>query len=102
MCVCVCAVDVEVTECLLRPHVVKTYTLTIPDVGVAQEVMRGWVIDEGGNAVTGNTGEQEVRGEVTVGVRNVSPSLGSHSIWAAQPTNKIPGHTGYLTMATLH
>ena len=92
-------VDLEVLECLLRPHIVKAYTLTIPDVGVAHEVLEGWVIGDNAAMVTG---EPEEGCEVPPGSGMFSPSLGSYSMWTTQPTNKIPGHTGYLTMATLY
>ena len=66
--------DVDVMECVQRPYEVKTHPLTVPDVGVADESgICGWK----------------------------SPSLGSLSLWTAQPTNRIPGHTGYLITATL-
>lgn len=66
--------DVDVVECVRRPYEVKTHPLAVPDVGVAEE---------GGAS----------------GCK--SPNLGSISLWTAQPTNRIPGHTGYLITATL-
>ena len=64
--------DVDVMECVLRPYEVRVHTQAIPNVGV---------VNNGGS---------------------VSPSVGSTSLWTAQATNKIPGHTGYLITATMH
>lgn len=71
--------DVEVLECVQRPYEVKTHTLTVPDVGV--------VNDQVGGAPMGML---------------LSHSLGSASLWTAQATNRIPGHTGFLITATLY
>ncbi len=68
--------DVDVVECVQRPYEVKTHTFTVPDVGAEG--------DAGGGACGWK-----------------SPSLGSMALWTAQPTNRIPGHTGYLITATL-
>ena len=72
----------EVVECVHRPFEVKTHVLIVPDVGVQL------VKEDVGGAYSGR--------------KLVSPSLGHASLWTAQPTNIIPGHTGYLTSATLH
>lgn len=66
--------DVDIVECLQRPYEVKTHALAVPSVG--REV---------GRAYSG-----------------ISPSLGTASLWTAQATNRIPGHTGYIITATLH
>lgn len=68
--------DIEVLECLQRPYEVRTQTLTVPNVGVTKKEVGG--------------------------ANFVLPSIGSSSVWTAKPTNRIPGHTGYLITATLH
>ena len=68
--------DVEVMECIQRPYEVRTQTLTVPNVGVANKEVGG--------------------------VNFVVPSVGNSVMWTAKPMNKIPGHTGYLISATLH
>ena len=66
--------DIEVVECVLRPYEVKAHTLMLLEVGLKGKEMIG----------------------------TPKPSLGPTSLWTAQAVNKIPGHTGYLTIATIH
>ena len=94
---CVCGADVEVMECLLRPYTVKTCTLTLADVGVMLDEVEGSDLEG-----VVRSERQEFMDEMRTGRNMFSPSLGSHSLCTAQPTHKIPGHTGYLTTATLY
>lgn len=71
--------DIETIECLLRPYDAHAHTLTIPNIGV-----------------TGDSGDPYTRGKL------VHPTLTSHPLHTAQPARKIPGHTGFLTFATLN
>ena len=74
-------------ECLLRPYMVKLSNLAVPNVGV--------VPDEGVAAsAESRPGES--------GDGGISAGLGFHSLWTTCPVSKIPGHTGYLTSATLY
>lgn len=74
--------DVEVVECVHQPYELKPQVLVVPDTGLTRERRQ-----EGEGPGGGNTGK--------------SHSLGSASLLAAQAVKRIPGHTGYLTSATL-
>ncbi len=79
--------DVQVMECLMRPYIVKVSNMAVPNVGVAtDELVEDCAADDCHSARSLRTGG--------------TASVGTCSMWTAQPSNKIPGHTGYLTTAT--
>lgn len=69
-----CVSDIDTVECLVRPYDVHSHTLSVPNVGV-----------EG----------------VCTYSKLVQPTLTSHILYTGQPVKKTPGHTGFLTFATL-
>ena len=93
-------IDVEVMECLLRPYIVKASNLTLSNVGVALDVDVEADLMRLDGCVPGSSPDEG--SVVTRPAAGSTASLGTHVLWTAQPANKIPGHTGYLTSATLH
>ena len=66
--------DVEVMECLQRPFGVRERTLSVPSLGVAS---------------------------TPTPHKLTHPTLSQVTFYSAQPTKTVPGHTGFLTFATL-
>jgi len=64
----------DTIECLQRPYDVHPHNIDVPNTGYT-------AVEEG---------------------KLVKPTLETKTIYTSQPTKKIPGHTGFLTFATLY
>ncbi|CAN0398210.1 tRNA (adenine(58)-N(1))-methyltransferase catalytic subunit TRMT61A isoform X1 [Lampetra fluviatilis] len=81
-------VEPSTLEVLLRPLDVRTINLPVPDLG------------QGGVRASGDGGGRP-RAPHAVPVGVVDSSRGVYSFKAGCPPREMPGHTGYLTFATL-